>query len=267
MKKIVIFLIFMFPFSQGFANKSSFIFSPTGANFMLYGRGGSYYALTQNNKFYSAINGNIRKLSSGKRILSAADDPSGLAVSEKMDSYIASVKREAMNAEDFRNYLRYKEAIVAQNMELVKRIRQLAVQASNGILHPDDRALLQSEVDQILRQIEMNAKFTQFNKKLVIPDMTPEKLGLAGVSVKSDPYGTIKTCDEALKKLTRIRVGAGVQSNVLKMQIEGKYYFMVNMISSMSRISDLDMAEEYTNFSKNMILYKTSSGMILMKKN
>lgn len=265
MKRIV-FILILVSFSLFAQSGGSFVFQPPGANFMLYSRGGNYFALTQNSKFYSAINKNINKLSSGKRINSAADDPSGLAVSEKMNSFIQGVQREAMNAADYRNYLKYKESVIAQNMNIVKRIRELAVQASNGILHPDDRALIQSEVDQLLSQIAMNARFSQFNTKQVIPDLTPANLGIAALSVKRDPYGAIKSCDAALKKLTRIRVGAGVKSNVLKLQIKGKYYYMVNMISSMSRITDLDMAEEFSDYSKNMVLYKTSNGMILMKK-
>ena len=244
----------------------SYVFIPENSNIMIYNTPSGAYTLSHNSRIYSRISANIQKLSSAQRINMAGDDPSGLAVSEKMRSHIAALKREIMNAEDFRNYLAYKESAIAQNIEIIRRIRVLALQASSGILHPSDREMIQAEVEQLLRQINMNAEFSSFNRKLVIPHLTADNLGLAGFTIVSSPHKKIGVLDEIHTRLIRERTAAGVDSNILQLRIEGKSYYMFNLQQSESRIRDLDFASEFTDFSSNMVLYKVNTGMILRKQ-
>jgi len=270
MKKIIIMFIIMQVFSShqlimGQSGKS-YVFIPDNSNIMIYNTPSGAYTLSHNSRIYSSISANIRKLSSAQRINMAGDDPSGLAVSEKMRSHIAALKREIMNAEDFRNYLAYKESAIAQNIEIIRRIRGLALQASSGMLHSSDREMLQAEVEQLLRQINMNAEFSSFNRKFMIPHLTADNLGLAGFTIVSSPHEKVGILDEIHARLIRERSVSGVDSNILQLRIEGKSYYMFNLQQSESRVRDLDFASEFTDFSSNIVLYKVNTGMILQKQ-
>lgn len=239
------------------------LFIPSGANFVVYRQGGSNFIINQSRLAQRGLMDNIRKLSSGKRITRAADDPSGLAVAEKMDALISGLKQRAMNDEDMRNYIRYMEQVVAEDQRLLKRIRVLILRTGGGIYSASDRELTQSEIDQLLRQIRMNARFSQFNTKRVIPELTPENLGIADVNVVRDPYGSMEKVDRALDRLIRIRASAGARDNRLEFKIKGQYLYMVNLQAAESRIRDLDMAQEITRLQRNSVMLKTQHGLLI----
>ena len=254
----------IFIFTTGFAQK--FLMLPNGANFYIYRNQSRNFIIHRSKLVRWKLHENFSKLASAKRITSAADDPAGLAVAEAMNSAIQGLKREAMNAEDYRNYLKYAEAAIGQNQSILNRVRLLILRSSSGIMGPDDRALNQSEIDQLISQIDMNAKFSSFNKKLVVPSLTANNLGIDKVDVVRNLYGSMKLVENAQTKLRRMRTLAGVRSNVLAYEIKGKYYRMVNIQSSESRIRDLNMAEEITGMMKNNVIMKSQYGVFLKAK-
>ena len=201
-----------------------------------------------------------------KRINTASDDPAGFAVAEKMNALLKQLKQESMNAEDMRNMHNFIESAIAEDQELLQRIRLLIVQASNGILNSEDRENIQTEIDQFLNTDKYERKFLQFNSKSIIPDLTTENLGLDGVDVVHNVQNSIKFVDDALTKLTKKRVIQGVQSNILTFQIEGKSYQYLNLQRTESNISDLDMAEGITELIKNSVLLKTQNGLLIRSK-
>jgi flagellin len=205
-------------------------------------------------------------LSSGKRINTASDDPAGFAVAEKMNALLKQLRQESMNAEDMRNFRNFIESAVAEDQELLQRIRLLLVQGSSGILNSEDRSYLQSEINQFLSQINLNAKFLQFNNISVIPDLTTRDLGLDGVDAVHNLQDSIGLVDEAMTKLTMKRIVQGVQSNILTFQIEGKSYQYLNLQRTESLISDLDMAEGITELIKNSVMLQTQNGLLIRSK-
>ncbi len=248
------------------AGSEAYVFIPDNSNFMLTAGSVGRHTLTRHSRLYSRIHSHIRRLSSAQRITRAADDPASLAVAEKMSARMRQLEREVMNAEDYRNLLHYKEAVIAENVEHIQRLRQLAMRASGGLLSASDRELLQFEVEQLLRQIDMNAHTAEFNRKTVVPGLTPAALGLEGFSVVEDPAAKIGRLDEAQRRLISLRTRTGLQSRTLRLQIDGKQFYMLNLQDSESRIRDLDIGAGLADFSKDMVLYKTSTGMILHKK-
>jgi len=106
---------------------------------------------------------NIEKLASGMRINRAGDDPSGLAVSEKMRSQIRGMRRAEMNAEDGISFIQTTEGYLQEIQDILQRIRELAVQSSNGIYTAEDRMQLQVEVSQLVDEIDRVASHAQFN--------------------------------------------------------------------------------------------------------
>ncbi len=116
---------------------------------------------------------NIERLSSGLRINHAADDASGLAISEKMRAQIRGIKRATLNSQDAISYLQTAEGGMSTMTDIIQRMRELAVQAGNGTYTTNDRRELQKEIDQLKAEIDRQAASTEFNtKKLLNGDST-----------------------------------------------------------------------------------------------
>ncbi len=109
------------------------------------------------------INKDIEKLSSGLRINRAGDDASGLAVSEKMRSQIRGMRRAARNAEDGISFIQTTEGYLQEIQDILQRIRELAVQSSNGIYTDQDRMQMQVEISQLVDEVDRVASHAQFN--------------------------------------------------------------------------------------------------------
>ena len=110
-----------------------------------------------------AVDKDMEKLSSGMRINRAGDDASGLAVSEKMRAQIRGLRRAEQNAEDGVSFIQTTEGYLQETQDILQRIRELAVQASNGIYTPEDRMQIQVEVSQLVDEINRIASHAQFN--------------------------------------------------------------------------------------------------------
>ena len=105
----------------------------------------------------------IQKLSSGERINRAGDDASGMAVSEKMRSQIRGLKQAERNVENGISFLQTAEGYMDETVQILNRVRELAVQSANGIYSTDDRMMMQVEVSQLVDEIDRVAKHAQFN--------------------------------------------------------------------------------------------------------
>jgi len=107
------------------------------------------------------------------RINHAADDASGMAISEKLKGQISGLKRAAMNAQDGISMLQTAEGAMGEIQSITQRMRELAVQASNGVYTTNDRRYIQDEVDQLKSEINRISSSTEFNtKKLLNGDAT-----------------------------------------------------------------------------------------------
>ncbi|MFP4562490.1 MAG: flagellin [Spirochaetia bacterium] len=111
----------------------------------------------------SEVQQNVEKLSSGERINRAGDDASGLAVSEKMRAQIRGLNRAGMNAEDGISFIQTAEGYLQETQNILHRLRELAVQASNGIYTSEDRMQIQVEVSQLVDEVNRIASHAQFN--------------------------------------------------------------------------------------------------------
>jgi flagellin len=105
----------------------------------------------------------MEKLSSGLRINRAGDDASGLAVSEKMRSQIRGLNQASANAANGISFIQTTEGYLQETQDIIQRIRELAVQSSNGIYSAEDRMQIQVEVSQLVDEIDRIASHAQFN--------------------------------------------------------------------------------------------------------
>ena len=110
-----------------------------------------------------ALDKNMEKLSSGSRIPRAGNDASGLAVSEKLRSQIRGLRQASANAANGISFIQTTEGYLQESQDVMQRIRELAVQASNGIYTDEDRMQIQVEVSQLVDEVDRIASHAQFN--------------------------------------------------------------------------------------------------------
>ena len=110
-----------------------------------------------------ASESNIAKLSSGMRITKGGDDASGLAVSEKMRAQIRGLRQASRNASDGISFIQTSEGYLQETEDILHRVRELAVQSSNGIYTAEDRMQIQVEVSQLIDEVDRIASHAQFN--------------------------------------------------------------------------------------------------------
>src|SRR6202790_1992606 len=116
----------------------------------------------------SALSQAITRLSSGKRINSAADDAAGLAISNRMQTQINGLNQGVSNANDGVSMIQTASSGLAQITNSLQTIRTLAVQASSGSLSTSDQAALQQEVSQQIAEVNRVASQTTYNGKNVL---------------------------------------------------------------------------------------------------
>jgi flagellin len=105
----------------------------------------------------------MEKLASGLRINRAGDDASGLAVSEKMRSQIRGLRMAESNSQNGISFIQTAEGYLQESQDILQRLRELSVQASNGIYSNEDRMQIQVEVSQLVSEINRIASHAQFN--------------------------------------------------------------------------------------------------------
>ena len=110
-----------------------------------------------------SLSKDMEKLSSGERINRAGDDASGLAVSEKMRAQIRGLNQASENAENGISFIQTTEGYLQETTDIMQRIRELAIQASNGIYSDEDRMQIQVEVSALVSEVDRIASAAQFN--------------------------------------------------------------------------------------------------------
>jgi len=106
---------------------------------------------------------NMEKLSSGLRINRAGDDASGLAVSEKLRSQIRGLNQASQNAQNGISFIQVAEGYLQESQDILQRLRELSVQAANGIYSEEDRMYIQVEVSALVDEVDRIASHAQFN--------------------------------------------------------------------------------------------------------
>ncbi len=105
----------------------------------------------------------MEKLSSGEKINRAGDDASGLAVSEKLRSQVRGLNKASQNAQNGISFIQTTEGYLQESQDIIQRVRELAVQSSNGIYTEEDRMQIQVEVSSLVAEVDRIASQAQFN--------------------------------------------------------------------------------------------------------
>jgi flagellin len=128
------------------------------------------------------LDGNIERLSSGMRINRAGDDAAGLAVSEKMRSQIRGLQQAERNAADGISLIQTAEGYLQETSSILQRLRELAVQASNGIYSTEDRMQIQVEVSALVDEVNRIASHAQFNGMNILTGRFARETGTNAVT-------------------------------------------------------------------------------------
>jgi flagellin len=110
----------------------------------------------------------VERLSSGLRINRAADDAAGLTISERLRAQVRGLARASQNASEGISFIQTAEGALNETNTILQRVRELAIQAANGILTANDRLEIQKEVDQLINEIDHIAKTTEFNTRKLL---------------------------------------------------------------------------------------------------
>jgi flagellin len=233
----------------------------------------------------------MERLSSGLRINRAADDAAGLAVSEVMRSQIRGQGVASRNAQDGVSLVQVADGAMGTATDMLQRLRDLAVQASNGTLTDAQRANLDKEAQNILSELDKVGTDTDFNGIKIlagsvataasavtlqvgangsqvigftIGTVSANDLGVSGIAVSSQASASaaIASIDAAIGNLSTARANMGSIQNRLEQTINRLGVTAENLQAAESRIRDADMALEMISFTKNQILQQSGTAML-----
>ena len=240
-------------------------------------------------KTQSALQQSFARLSSGYRINSAADDTAGLAISTSMDFNVRSYAVAERNANDGVSMAQTAEGTLGEVSGILGRMRELAMQASNGSLQTADRAYAQTEFSQMQGEITRIQSATKFNGKSLITAATSAINFQVGISSATNDHITVtfggvtltsllatttkvtssstalsalSTIDTALGKISTVRGRFGSAINRLDITTSNLQTVRANTTAAVSRIRDVDVAEETSKMSRTQVLQQAGAAIL-----
>lgn len=237
----------------------------------------------------------MERIATGLRINRAADDPAGLAISEKMRGQIRGLKQASRNAQDGISMLNVADGALGETHAILHRLREIAVYSATGTLTETDRRSLQMEFEELVKAIDDIGGNTQFNTielldgsrgkdnplylqvganagqntDVIFGDMRAGALGLKdengnirSIENAEDADKMIGIVDGAISKVSSQRSYIGAKTRRLEHTINNLENTAMNLQEAESRIRDADIAEEMMNMVKAQIRMQASLAMI-----
>ncbi len=240
-----------------------------------------------------AINGlgkSMTRLSSGLRVMNAADDAAGLAISEDFKAKIRSLNQAGRNANDGVSLSQTADGALGEIGNMLGRMRELAVQSRNGTLNTTQRGYLDGEFQELKSEVDRIASTTEFNGVQLLDGTQSggvsfqvgagttanDRLTLSiatttstALSINSSTIGGTAAADAAIAKLdiaidavsTR-RAGVGSMQNRLAVTMSNLQTYSTNLEAANSRIVDVDVAAETARLTRQQILVQAGASML-----
>jgi len=236
------------------------------------------------------LSGNFRRLSTGLRISTAADDAAGLAISERLRSQVRSLEQAKRNANDGISFVQTAEGALNEVSSILTRLRELAIQSSNGSVSNQDKETLDGEFQSLVSEIDRIGRSTEFNGiKLLDGSSTSVSfqvgfgttanidtlsvtlsaalgttLSLNSLDIGSGGAFTtaITNIDAAINTVSGLRGTLGAVQNRLGSTINNLAITVENLSSAESRIRDVDVAYETAQLTRNNILQQASISVL-----
>jgi flagellin len=236
----------------------------------------------------------MQRLSTGKRINSSADDAAGHAIANRMTAEIMGLKQAIRNAADAQAFMGTAEGAIEEIQTMLLRMRELAVQSSNGTNSATDRASIQLEGAQLEAEISRIANNTTFagvqlldgtlsggttvatfqigtdsgqTLALTIPEMTAtaatiEYSAAFSLGAHTNAMSAITQLDEALSGVASVRADIASKMNRLDHTIANLSNVVTNLSQAKGRIVDADFAAETSNLARTQVLQQASMAML-----
>ncbi|MBQ7668891.1 MAG: flagellin [Clostridia bacterium] len=240
------------------------------------------------------VEGSIKKLSSGLRINGAADDASGLAISEKMRSQIRGLNQAQSNAQDGISMIQTAEGALQQTTDILQRMRELVVKAQNtGVLTSQDQSSITTELTALKNEVDRIASSTTFNTKKLLNgdledaadaavfkigantdavdsikvtigamDATSLQINALDITTAGGASTALTKLDAAINTVSSQRAKLGAVQNRMEYAVENLSTTSENLTAAESRIRDVDMASEMVSYTKNSILNQSAMAML-----
>jgi flagellin len=242
--------------------------------------------LGQNQKLLA---GSFQRLSSGYRVNSAADDAAGLAISESMKSQIRSYTVAQRNASDAQSMAQTAEGALGDVHDIMGRMRELAMQSSNGDLGTTDRGYIDTEFKSLQNEVTRIQGSAKFNGKQLInatPATTTFQVGLnntasdqikvtfggvllsaitantTDLSTATGALNALATIDTAIQNVSTARSNFGTAMNRMDFATSNIQTMQLNITAANSRIRDVDVASETANLSRNQVLTQAGTAVL-----
>lgn len=241
------------------------------------------------NNVQDSLNTSMRRLSSGLRINRAKDDAAGLAISRLMEKKIRGLEQGVRNANDGISLVQSTEGSIVEVENNLQRMRELALQASNGTYTAADRSSLQTEFSALRAEIDRVAATAEFNGFKLLngsnssldiqvgPDNTANDrisvnlknvkasaLSISGNSITaaSAAQAAVTALDSAISSVSKARAQLGADEARLTTAVAGNLNMAENLAGAKSRIMDVDFATETANLAQNNILVQAGAAML-----
>ncbi len=236
------------------------------------------------------LQANYRRLSTGLRIATAADDAAGLAISERFRAQIRSTNQAIRNAQDGISMTQTGEGALNEVSAILIRMRELSIQAANGSVSGNDRDTLDQEFQDLINEIDRIARSTTFNGvrlldgtgstitfqvgigttagidtiALSTSNTLSSTLALSGLDIGSGGNSSqaINAVDDAINTVSRIRGAFGAVQNRLNTTIANLRIQTESLSAAESRIRDVDVAEETAELTRNSILQQAAISIL-----
>ena len=239
----------------------------------------------------------MEKISSGKKINSAKDNPLKIEQSENFRMQIRALEMANKNLQDSTSMIQVADTAMGAISEALIRMKELTVQAANEVTNEADRKIIQGEIDELTSYINDTAKNTEFNgNKLLVngnvtdnskPDyvemqiganvgdsigipffnVSSETLGIDKLDVVNDATKALNSIDEALKNVNGCRAKYGAVQNRLENSIEITSSSSYIYEKSSSDINDADIALEMAEIARTSILMESATAMMAQSNN
>ena len=248
------------------------------------------FALIALSRSSSLMNEAMERLSTGKRINNASDDPAGIRQIMKLNAEIQGTKIASRNAADGQALIDTLDGSLSDVQSILLRMRELTIQATNDTNSSSDRAALDLEISQLELEIDHIGSTTSFGGKLIFDGNThylqigarsgnsmevqaytlsASTLGVSStlgsslnLTTRSNATVYLDSIDTAIKDIAEKRGAAGALSNRLDYTISNLDNMELNLIKSKSSIEDADIAEESMKLAKAKILQQVAIAMI-----
>jgi len=248
------------------------------------------------NRSQSSMQTALERLSSGMRINRAKDDAAGLAISERFTSQIRGLEQANRNANDGISLVQTAEGAMEEMVNMMHRMRELAIQARNDVNNLADKGSLNDEYQQLKQELSRIINSTEFNNTnllntsatltlqigdhagsnyqidLVTIDLSTKSLGAGGIASILAATSKVSTAAAASTAITMLataidnisakRADFGAKQSRLESTIRNNENIVENQSAARSRIKDADFARETAEMTRNQILQQAGTAML-----